>query len=404
MGGLVPLGYDTVDRRLVINKSEAEIVRKIFALYLEHGSARVVHQVAAERGYRTKLRQTESGKALGGCPFSRGHIYKLLKNPIYAGKIAHAGELYDGIHPAIIDRKTWDRVQRRLAAKAHRTKSRPKAAVPGLLVGLLHNADGRRLTHSHSTSNTKRYRYYIDQPQTGNPGGGTAGAFRIPARQIERPVQQALIRLLTSPADLLSALDLENESAAEMTQGFAAAAETARTLEKTSPATWVHHLQTLARHIIIGRRYILLQLNRVALREIAGFPTSRPGACDTYELRISAAIIGKKGQQKIVIPPSDLRDTNIDEKLVRSIARALMWFEWLKLGKRTSIKDIAAQDGLSESYVMRYIRLAFLAPDIIEVILAGRQPVGTSVRRLTNGKQLPISWTEQRRQVGLPSA
>ena len=52
MGGIVPLGYNAVDRRLIINEPEAELIRTIFGLYLEHGSARVVHQIAAERNYR----------------------------------------------------------------------------------------------------------------------------------------------------------------------------------------------------------------------------------------------------------------------------------------------------------------------------------------------------------------
>jgi len=52
---------------------------------------------------------------------------------------------------------------------------------------------------------------------------------------------------------------------------------------------------------------------------------------------------------------------------------------------------------------MKYLRLAFLAPDIVEAILQGLQPSGTSVRKLINGKQLPSSWIEQRQLLNFPS-
>ena len=46
---------------------------------------------------------------------SRGHIYWILSNPIYVGRLRHKGQIHDGLHDAIVDQETWDRVQRRLA-------------------------------------------------------------------------------------------------------------------------------------------------------------------------------------------------------------------------------------------------------------------------------------------------
>jgi hypothetical protein len=83
--------------------------------------------------------------------------------------------------------------------------------------------------------------------------------------------------------------------------------------------------------------------------------------------------------------------------LVRAIARAHSWFEHLQTGEVKSIREIAAQENLSTCYVMRYLRLAFLAPDIVETIIDGRQPPGLSIRKLTNNKNFPSDWVEQRR-------
>ena len=110
MGGNVPLGYNASERTLVVNPAAAETVRRIFALYLERGCVRRVKEEADRLGLRTKCTKTASGTERGGTPFSRGHIYGLLANPIYTGRIAHKGELYPGLHPALIDNATWTAV------------------------------------------------------------------------------------------------------------------------------------------------------------------------------------------------------------------------------------------------------------------------------------------------------
>jgi hypothetical protein len=96
MGGNVPLGYDANERTLVINPAEAETVRRVFALYRELSCVRRVKEEADRLWLRTKSSTTANGTERGGKPFSRGHLYTLLSNPIYTGRIAHRGEL----HPA----------------------------------------------------------------------------------------------------------------------------------------------------------------------------------------------------------------------------------------------------------------------------------------------------------------
>jgi site-specific DNA recombinase len=121
----VPLGYDASERTLVINPAEAETVRRIFALYRELGCVRRVKEEADRLGLRTKCRTTANGTERGGKLFSRGHLYTLLSNPIYTGRIAHKGELHPGQQPALIDDETWVAVRDQLAANTsdHRRKA-----------------------------------------------------------------------------------------------------------------------------------------------------------------------------------------------------------------------------------------------------------------------------------------
>ena len=161
MGGNVPLGYDASGRTLIINPAEAETVRQIFALYRELGRVRRVKEAADQLGLKTKRGTTANGSERGGKPLSRGHIYRLLSNPIYTGQIAHKGQLYPGQHPALIDAEAWTAVRDQLAAKARRHRSQVGAAEPSLLAGMLTDGHGNRFIPSHAVKNGRRYRYYV---------------------------------------------------------------------------------------------------------------------------------------------------------------------------------------------------------------------------------------------------
>ena len=114
MGGVVPLGYRVEDRALHIVDDHAAIVRSLFRHYLEAGSVVCLKQSLDAEDLRTPIRIDGAGRSTGGGLFSRGHIYKLLSNPIYVGRIAHKGQVHEGQHPPIVDQELWDRVQQSL--------------------------------------------------------------------------------------------------------------------------------------------------------------------------------------------------------------------------------------------------------------------------------------------------
>ena len=95
MGGYVPLGYDANGRTLAINVAEAELIRMLYRLYLRVGNVRLVKQEADRLKIVTKRRLRPTGIETGGYPLSRGHIYKLLSNPLYLGQIIHKTTAHD---------------------------------------------------------------------------------------------------------------------------------------------------------------------------------------------------------------------------------------------------------------------------------------------------------------------
>jgi DNA invertase Pin-like site-specific DNA recombinase len=202
MGGNVPLGYDPNGRTLAINEKEAETVRKIYRMYQTHNSILEVVTAARNAGLRSKRRTTPSGEINGGKVIDRGHIYHILTNPIYAGRIRHKKEVFDGQHPAIIDPQDWDEIQRRLSNRSGRKRGVRAAAHPSPLAGKLFDETGDRLTPSHSSKNGKRLRYYISHRLVIGKSKAHPDAWRLPAPQLERSIARVVSSHLADPAFL----------------------------------------------------------------------------------------------------------------------------------------------------------------------------------------------------------
>src|SRR5437763_9991342 len=207
MGGNVPLGYDANERTLVVSPAEAETMRCIFALYRELGCVRRGKEEADRLGLSTKRSTTAGGIERGGKPFSRGHIYDLLSNPIYIGEIAHKGQLYPGQHPALINADTWAAVRDQLAANARDHRRKAHATEPSLLAGVLVDARGERLTASHAVKKGRRYRYYVSGALITEAGTDRPQGWRLAAQEIEDAVIRVLAEALTRPAMLLERFD-----------------------------------------------------------------------------------------------------------------------------------------------------------------------------------------------------
>src|SRR5438270_347070 len=154
MGGWVPIGYDRKDRTLSINESEATTVRTIFDLFLKLKNVQRVQAGLVRLNLTTKPYAMPRGRAIGGLSFARGHLYKILSNPLYIGEIEHKGVRYPGQHPPLVDATTWDAVQAQLAASHHENRARTNAKSKSLLTGLIYDDAGNRLASSHATNNS----------------------------------------------------------------------------------------------------------------------------------------------------------------------------------------------------------------------------------------------------------
>src|ERR1700726_4669244 len=146
MGGIVPLGYDCVDHRLIVNPPEDETVREIFRQYLRLGCVKELKDYLGREQINSKVRTSGNGRTSGGASYSRGALYHLLNNRVYIGETVHREQSYPGHQEAIVPRELWDQVVARLAANNQAHRSKKSLATPSLLSGIVFNVNGVRLT------------------------------------------------------------------------------------------------------------------------------------------------------------------------------------------------------------------------------------------------------------------
>jgi DNA invertase Pin-like site-specific DNA recombinase len=385
MGGYVPLGYEPDGRTLSINEPEAETVRTVFRLYLAHGNVRLVKEAADRMGLTTKIRSGSDGRMRGGRPLSRGYIYKLLGNPLYVGRIAHKGQTYEGQHPAIIDAETWDAVQAGLAGNAQRQFSGPRASEPSLLTGKLFDEAGARLTPSHAVKSGRRYRYYVSayliDRSAKNSSDPQREGWRLPAREIERIVGDAVTNLIADPAQLASAAR-EAGMPAERIAGLLDAASRCQ----DQPIDLVERVELGADEIAI----------RVSLAPLTG----NNGITILHTVPVHLRRRGVEMRLVLLGQGNGDRTAKPDAALIKAVLRAHKWFDDLAGDRAASLKAIARSEGYSDRYVGNLIPLAFLAPEIVEAILAGTQPVDLTAEMLTKRTDLPLDWAEQKALLG----
>lgn len=180
VGGMVPLGYELKDGKLLIVDEEAAQVRTIFRRYLELGSVNRLVVDLRERNFRTKIRKLSTGGTRGGVAFTQGPLFYMLRSCFYVGEVRYKNEIYPGPQPPLMARELFEAVQAKLTEQwSHRTVTRNKSA--SLLSGLLFDDAGHPMVPTHATKNKVRYRYYVSQPHLRGPAKPAFGLSRTRA-------------------------------------------------------------------------------------------------------------------------------------------------------------------------------------------------------------------------------
>lgn len=387
MGGVPPLGYRPDGRSLAIVDDHATLVRTIYARYRALGTVRELHEEFTAAGIITPVRTTGTGRTFGGGPFSRGQLYAILGNPIYVGEIPHRDKTYPGNHPPLIGRNEWDTVQHLLASNTRGERERPRRARgSALLGGLLVDGAGELLIATHSRKNGQRYDYYVSKAlhlRTSDKG------LRLPAREIERVVIDKLVELLAAPLDLVELAQLALPPTA-LGQVLVKARELVAAL-KASPPT----LPGFVERVIVAEEGIELTLSGGLLAEALTLAVP-PGMAEHLTLACPARLT-HTGRAIRLVQENGARMTTRDgpdKTLLRLVTKARVWWQELSEGGLDPTA-LAAREGVTDSYVVKVVRLAFLSPRVIDGILAGQLKATVTGSKLLRPGAISPNWAEQ---------
>ena len=173
--------------------------------------------------------------------------------------------------------------------------------------------------------------------------------------------------------------------------------------------TWSHRLkseaeQTAAVAALVDRVELKADGMGVSVKlPIAGTEKSRAQLSDGIAIARSFPMLLKRRgvELRLIVGDHNRSAATADLPLLKAVARAHRWFDEISTGKANSLAEIAAREGLAVRYVGRLIRLAFLAPDIVECIVEGRQPTSLTAEAVTRHIEMPLEWRSQKTALNI---
>ena len=387
MGGTPPLGYRPDERSLAIVDNHADLIRDIFRLYLGLGCVRRLVDALHDRGTHVPHRVRTNGRPFGGGRWSRGQVYSILKNPVYIGQIHHRGQLYQGRHPAIIDRDLWDRVQAHFADKTPGRRRGRSAADSSVLAGKVVDEAGQPLIAAHASKGGVRYRYYVSRAVHHREGDAGDKGLRMPARELEAAVAQRVSEALGDALTLMPDLAAMTPSAVA-----GALARSAQLADRVADADHAL-LQALVDQVQLTANGCVIRLSAPALASALGVVgaigplTELHGNATRKRCGGAVRLVHSNGRAVTAGKP--------DVRLVRLVIRGQVWWHRL-VDERITVGQLASVEGVGPSYLTRVMRLAFLAPDILDQIATGTAPPWLDGGKLLATGAIASDWNAQR--------
>src|SRR6202046_2583269 len=383
MGGVVPLGYRVENRALHMVEEHAAFIRDLYRRYLEIGSVVRLKALLDHEDARLPLRTDGTGKTIGGGLIRRGHLYKILSNPIYLGRMTHKGQAHDGLHDPIVDQEAWDRVQLLLAEHAQRTAGNCQNS-DALLAGKLFDDRGNRMSPSHAAKGGRRGRYYVSQAVLQARKHEAGSLPRGPALEIERRVTEA-VRAASSASNRQGWQELHQPRAS----GHGASADSPAARPSDDDAT----VRAAIERVVISRTTMEGELAEGMASDDQNRILIIPWTPPLHHR--SREIIQGEGERPCAMGPMR---TEARAVLTDALRDAHLWLDELSTSPNQTIESLAAREGKTERWIRRTISLTFLCPALVKDAIDGRLPRGFGVKRLMD---LPMAWPEQYSALGL---
>ncbi len=360
-------------------------MKHIYERYLDLGSVRLLRGNLERHRIVSKVRVSKNGVRSGGRQFSRGALYQMLSNPIYLGEIRHKKERHPGQHEPIVSRELWENVQQHLRDQAAKHRERPTKAPHSPLAGKLFDESGEPLYVQGAVKGARHYRYYVSRGLVRGSVQDDQRGWRVAAPELERAVRAATQRILGDRAAIAGAIEELNIDASRLPLIFKVAEAWIQSLRSEAEAAPV--LTRLIERVRLKQDGIDVSI-KLPIPSDEGRDVATPN-----ELALTRFVpmrMKRRGVEMRLIIDGDATPTaRVDLPLLNATARAYRWSNDLLTGRARSSGEIARREHLTGRHVRRVMRLAFLAPRIVEAIATGRQPADLCTLAMTQRIELP---------------
>ncbi len=212
----------------------------------------------------------------------------------------------------------------------------------------------------------------------------------------------------SSPEKIVDALALPDDELAITQKLIESAAWYAKRLDEQSNSSLCETLETIVDRILVHQESVDIKLDRLKLRaQFLGPSHTDPQTQNATNdldhepitLTIKTRLKRCGGEMRLIIPgpPADQASGAAAPSLLKAISRAHEWVRQILSGEYKDQRAIAKASGLNERYVSRIIQSAFLAPEIVEDIIKGRQAPEMTLVTLLD--KVPLSWAEQNARI-----
>ena len=263
------------------------------------------------------------------------------------------------------ERRLADLAARFTADRAYKHPSTRRIGSGHRLTGRVRDDRGHPMTSAHANKGAKRHFYYVSTAITTGRRAAAGSLPRVSAPVLERAVTQAI-----APVLIASSFDPSCGDAAP--------------------------LDALVR-VMVGadRLRIVLSAESIDPQRLAVvYPEASTHEDGRVEI-VTSIVIKPTNATRLIGGDRQPKSARVDRALVRAVACASVWAKRLASGEAASIDDLATREGVSTMYAGKLLPLAFLAPDLVQVILTGRQPAGLTLSTLL-ATPLPLTWDDQR--------
>lgn len=387
INGMPPMGYVKKDGKLEIELKEAKVVKLIFEKYLEIGTVPELVTYLKENNIHTR-----SGKN-----FYKGHLYKILQNKTYIGKIVHKNNVYDGLHDPIIDFDIFNKTQQLLTKNALIRKNSTNAESGSLLKGKLFDDKNNYMSPTHSNKRIaskgrngqdvesccvapfnasnqaacKRYRYYVSQAQIQNRLQDLGSVSKISASEIENFVTEKLKEYVFSKIHLQELF--EKYPVRQQKMIFE------QIKSKEIDVNFIRHALLKVR---ISKEMLSIIFSKTLLAESIEyliFGTNLPVEQKydknsieelNYNIRISSTT---KNGSKIIIGDTCRKEVN--KFLLEAIVKSFYYHKLMFENKLTSEQK-------ANTHIYRLMKLRFLPKNFIQDILTGNHEPDWTIDKL----------------------